>query len=106
MSWLAGSRSRCRRLPIVLAPRRPRCIGEFDAARRDHELALDRGRATGDRHAEWQALLDLGMLWAERDYERTIGYYRAALDPGARDRRQADDRLQPEPGRQLARQSG
>jgi DNA-binding CsgD family transcriptional regulator len=54
-------------------------LGEFDEARRDHELALDRGRATGDRHAEWQALLDLGMLWAERDYERTIGYYRAAL---------------------------
>jgi DNA-binding CsgD family transcriptional regulator len=54
-------------------------IGEFDDARRDHELALDRGRASGDRQAEWQALLDLGMLWAERDYERTIGYYRAAL---------------------------
>ncbi len=54
-------------------------LGEFDRARRDHELALDRGRTTGDRHAEWQALLDLGMLWAERDYERTIGYYRAAL---------------------------
>jgi DNA-binding CsgD family transcriptional regulator/predicted negative regulator of RcsB-dependent stress response len=55
-------------------------LGDFDRARRDHELALERGRATGDRHAEWQALLDLGMLWAERDYERTIGYYRAALD--------------------------
>jgi DNA-binding CsgD family transcriptional regulator/tetratricopeptide (TPR) repeat protein len=54
-------------------------IGEFDDARRDYELALDRGRAIGDRHTAWQALLDLGMLWAERDYERTIGYYRAAL---------------------------
>jgi DNA-binding CsgD family transcriptional regulator len=53
--------------------------GEFDRARRDLELALDRGRALDDRQAEWQALLDLGMLWAERDYQRTIGYYRAAL---------------------------
>ncbi len=54
-------------------------LGEFEHARRNHELALERGRAIGDRHAEWQALLDLGMLWAERDYQRTAGYYRGAL---------------------------
>ena len=53
--------------------------GEFDRARRDLELALDRSRLLGDRQGEWQALLDLGMLWAERDYQRTIGYYHAAL---------------------------
>jgi DNA-binding CsgD family transcriptional regulator len=55
-------------------------LGEFDLARRDYELALDRARAMGDHRAEWQALVDLGMLWAERDYERTGGYYRSALD--------------------------
>ncbi len=32
-----------------------------------------------DTRAEWQALLDLGMLWAERDYDRTGEHYRAAL---------------------------
>ena len=71
-------------LPLAATAYRARAaaaalLGEFDRARRDYELALARGRATGDRPAEWQALLDLGMLWAERDYERTIGYYRVAL---------------------------
>ncbi len=54
-------------------------LGEFDLARRDYELALDRARAVADHRAEWQALVGLGMLWAERDYERTGGYYRSAL---------------------------
>src|SRR5690606_12053020 len=39
-----------------------------------------RSRATGDQRSEWQALLDVGLLWSERDYERTGAYYRAALD--------------------------
>lgn len=55
-------------------------LGDFDHARRDQEIALERGRASDDTCAEWQALADLGMLWAERDYERTGNYYRAALD--------------------------
>jgi DNA-binding CsgD family transcriptional regulator len=55
-------------------------LGEFDNARHDYELVLERSRAAGDHAAEWQALLDLGMLWSERDYERTGSYYSAALD--------------------------
>ena len=38
------------------------------------------GGSLGDVPAEWQALLDLGMLWAARDYERTHAYYQQALD--------------------------
>ncbi|RIK37587.1 MAG: hypothetical protein DCC58_17780 [Chloroflexi bacterium] len=55
-------------------------LGEFDLARGDRETVLERARAEGDRPAEWQALVDLGLHWAERDYERTGAYYRAALE--------------------------
>ncbi len=55
-------------------------LGEFDGARHDRELVLQRARAEGDHHAEWQALLDLGTLWGERDYEQTGRYSRAALE--------------------------
>lgn len=55
-------------------------IGSFDQARRDYETILERSRVIGDERLEWQTLLDLGMLWSERDYERTGVYYQAALD--------------------------
>jgi DNA-binding CsgD family transcriptional regulator/tetratricopeptide (TPR) repeat protein len=55
-------------------------LGEFDSARHDYELVLERARTGGDRAAEWQALIDLGVLWSGRDYERADSYYRAALD--------------------------
>lgn len=54
--------------------------GDFERARRDYEFVLDRARTTGERAVEWKALIDLGMLWAERDYERTGNYCRTALD--------------------------
>ncbi|MGH2583869.1 MAG: ATP-binding protein, partial [Dehalococcoidia bacterium] len=55
-------------------------LGDFEAARIDLDAALDLVRTTGDRLSEWQTLLDLGQLWASRDYERTGGYYWQALD--------------------------
>ncbi len=55
-------------------------LGDFDRARADHEAALQAAVAIGDRRAEWQALLDLGMLWASRDYAQTGPYYQRALD--------------------------
>jgi DNA-binding CsgD family transcriptional regulator/Flp pilus assembly protein TadD len=54
-------------------------LGEFEAARADHEAALAVARAAGDRPAEWQALLDLGFLWAARDYGRCGGYFEQTL---------------------------
>ncbi|MCC7355788.1 MAG: hypothetical protein IT330_18755 [Anaerolineae bacterium] len=54
-------------------------LGEFDNARADYEAALQAAQATGDRRAEWEALLDLGLLWAGRDYARTGEYYRRAV---------------------------
>lgn len=55
-------------------------LGNFEAARADHEAALGIARAEADRRAEWRALLDLGMLWASRDYARTGDLFRQALD--------------------------
>jgi DNA-binding CsgD family transcriptional regulator len=55
-------------------------IGEFDAARADYERAAADADAAGDQKVRWQALLDLGLLWASRDYSRSEVYYRTALD--------------------------
>ena len=55
-------------------------LGEFDQARADYEAALESARGAGDQQEAWQVLLDLGLLWASRDYERTGDYCRQALD--------------------------
>jgi tetratricopeptide (TPR) repeat protein/DNA-binding CsgD family transcriptional regulator len=54
-------------------------LGEFERARGDYETALGMARSSGDRAAEWQSLLDLGMLWSGRDYQRAGEYYSKAL---------------------------
>jgi DNA-binding CsgD family transcriptional regulator/tetratricopeptide (TPR) repeat protein len=55
-------------------------LGDFERAREDYETALSAAQAAGDQPAAWQALLDLGLLWASRDYARTGDYCRQALD--------------------------
>jgi DNA-binding CsgD family transcriptional regulator len=54
-------------------------LGEFDRAEADFQAALTRARADGDRVSEWQALLDLGTLWAGHDYARAGEFLTAAL---------------------------
>jgi tetratricopeptide (TPR) repeat protein len=54
-------------------------LGEFERARADHETTLQLAHEASDRHAEWQALLDLGFLWAGRAYAQTGDYYQQAL---------------------------
>ncbi len=46
-------------------------IGAFDRALADNEASLAAAREAGDQLTECQALLDLGFLWASRDYART-----------------------------------
>lgn len=46
-------------------------VGSFDRALADHEASLEATRVARDRLMECQALLDLGFLWASRDYTRT-----------------------------------
>jgi DNA-binding CsgD family transcriptional regulator/tetratricopeptide (TPR) repeat protein len=55
-------------------------VGDFDAAGQDYEAALAQARAAHDRQSEWRILLDLGLLWAGRDYLRSRDYYQCALD--------------------------
>ncbi len=55
-------------------------VGDFEAARGDSEAALACARQSGDRPAEWQALIDLGFLWASRDYTQTGIYFQDAYE--------------------------
>jgi DNA-binding NarL/FixJ family response regulator len=65
-------------------------LGEFEQARHDYEQALGAAYEAHDDIAEWQSLLDLGYLWAGRDYEQTGVYFRQAME---RARALADPKL-------------
>jgi tetratricopeptide (TPR) repeat protein len=54
-------------------------LGDFEAARADLVAALRLAQQADDRLGQWQALLDLGELWASRDYRQTGDYFRLAL---------------------------
>ncbi len=54
-------------------------LGDFERARADQETALQLAHDASDRQAEWQALLDLGSLWAGRNYAKAGDYYQQAL---------------------------
>lgn len=60
--------------------------GDFDLALADYEAVLDLSRREADRAAEWQARIDLGLLWQSRDLERADKYYREVFGAGARPR--------------------
>ncbi len=55
-------------------------LGEFERARADYELSLRLAREAQAAQAEWQTLLDLGFLWAGRDYARAGEFFRQALE--------------------------
>jgi tetratricopeptide (TPR) repeat protein len=55
-------------------------LGAFEQARVDLQAAIAMAQASGDGRAEWQATLDLGFLWAARDYARSGEYLLRALD--------------------------
>ena len=54
-------------------------LGEFEHAQRDYTQALDAARTKHDRAAEWQSAIDLGFLWAGRDYARAETWFRQGL---------------------------
>ncbi len=54
-------------------------LGDFERARLDDETTLQMAREASDRRGEWQTLMDLGFLWAQRDYTQTGAYYQQAL---------------------------
>ncbi len=53
-------------------------IGDFESARGDHTAALVFTRQRSDQRAEWRSLMDLGDLWAGRDYARSGEFFRQA----------------------------
>ena len=53
-------------------------LGDFKSALDDFEQALKIAQEQGHGQAEWQTLIDLGFLWAGRDYQRTGEYFRRA----------------------------
>jgi tetratricopeptide (TPR) repeat protein/DNA-binding CsgD family transcriptional regulator len=55
-------------------------LGDFEHAQSDYKKALDIARNSHDGAAEWQSVIDLGFLWAERDYEQTGTYYHQAIE--------------------------
>ncbi len=55
-------------------------LGDFEKAHADYDAARDLAHRAGDRRSEWQALLDLGKLWAGRDYARAGDYFQRAQD--------------------------
>ncbi len=55
-------------------------LGKFAQARADFEAALQAAQAAGDETTMWQILLDLALLWAARDYEKSGDYCRQGLD--------------------------
>jgi len=55
-------------------------LGNFNQAQRDHQTVLQLARAEGEKKLEWRAFIDLGRLWAARDYYRTQRYFQGALE--------------------------
>jgi tetratricopeptide (TPR) repeat protein len=55
-------------------------LGDFEQAQSDYKQALAIARNAHDGAAEWQSVIDLGFLWAERDYEQTRSYYHQAIE--------------------------
>jgi len=54
-------------------------LGEFNQAQHDYTQALDAARKMNNRTAEWQSAIDLGFLWAGRDYAQAETWFRQAL---------------------------
>lgn len=55
-------------------------IGEFEQARSDYEHALSIAQQAQDGIMEWQSLLDIGFLWAGRDYAQAGHWFRKSLE--------------------------
>lgn len=55
-------------------------LGEFNHALYDYETALDCSDKINDQWLKWRILIDLGKLWASRDYNLNKEYFESALN--------------------------
>jgi tetratricopeptide (TPR) repeat protein len=53
--------------------------GNFELAQADFKITLKMAQQAKDLNAEWQALIDLGSLWSQRDYTRAFTNFQQAL---------------------------
>ncbi len=58
-------------------------LGDFEQAKTDYERALLAARQAEDGRLEGLSLLDLGVLWTSRDYQRAGVYFQQAVDLAA-----------------------
>jgi DNA-binding CsgD family transcriptional regulator/tetratricopeptide (TPR) repeat protein len=54
-------------------------LGDFDRALADYEIANQTAMVVEDHQKEWATLLDLGKLWASRDYAKAGAYFQDGL---------------------------
>jgi class 3 adenylate cyclase/tetratricopeptide (TPR) repeat protein len=54
--------------------------GDFDQARSDFETSFHVAHNADQSQMEWRAIIDLGKLWASRDYQKTRDYFEDALE--------------------------
>jgi len=54
-------------------------LGEFEHAQADCKTTLQIAQSARNLQAEWQALMDLGFLWAQRDYTQAGTCFQQAL---------------------------
>ena len=55
-------------------------LGDFESAREHYSEALESARPSGNSLVEWSSLIDLGNLWAGRDYAEAGAFYRRATE--------------------------
>jgi DNA-binding CsgD family transcriptional regulator len=55
-------------------------LGDFDHAHTDYEQGLRLAHEAHDETTKWQILLNLGQLWAGRDYQQTGAWFQRARD--------------------------
>jgi DNA-binding NarL/FixJ family response regulator len=54
-------------------------LGEFEHAQHDYERAFQAAHDAHNGQMQWQEVMDLGSLWAGRDYERAGAFFREAV---------------------------
>jgi DNA-binding SARP family transcriptional activator/tetratricopeptide (TPR) repeat protein len=54
-------------------------LGEFEKGSTDHTTTMHIASDAGNQEVEWRAYLDLGKLWASRDYNRARDYFESSL---------------------------
>ena len=79
-------------------------LGEFDKAQADYEQVLSSAGGLHDSQSEWQALIDLGFLWAGARLSTHRRIFSAGVESGAPNERSRQPGPQLESPRQLVRQ--